>query len=272
MPFGFCAPHLGVRFKTDFFEERDLQTVAIVQARLKSERLPRKVMREVLGRPLISFLLERLSQSKKISKIVLATSDDSSNDPLADYVSSQGFSVYRGSENDVLDRVYKAALAFNPEVVVRTTADSPLMDYKHVDQVIDYLKDHDFDYVSSGAKAPMFPDGLDTEVFKFSALERAWKEATLKSDREHVTAYIKRAAGVKIGDFLAPQDFSKERFTVDNPEDFEVVKYILENLYQSNRYFDLYEILDFKYKNPDFFKVNQHLARNEGYQKSLSQD
>ena len=246
--------------------------LAVVQARMGSSRLPGKVMREVLGKPLIGYLFERLQASRRIQKVILATTTHDSDDALVRYAASHGIEVFRGSENDVLDRIYQAVKAYKPKALVRVTADSPLSDHQLIDQAIDYFLTGGFDYVSSGANPPAFPDGLDTEVFSFQALERAWKEAKLKSEREHVTAYIKKSKDLKLGDFKADQDYSDERWVVDNEEDFILIKAILENLYKPGVYFGLNEILAFKNKNPELFLINRHIQKNEGYQKSLKED
>ena len=238
--------------------------LAIVQARMKSTRLPGKVMREVLGKPLIGYLLERLSFSKTIDKIILATSTDSSNDILCNYVIRQGFEVYRGKEEDVLDRFYQAALHYQPTAIVRITADCPLIDPQVVDSVISFFKDQQFDYVSN-CHPPTYPDGLDTEIFSYQALAKTWLEAKLAHEREHVTPYMRQAGKLRIGNVEADIAYPNERWTVDNEEDFILIKSIIENLYPINSYFNMDDILKFKMKNPNIFLVNKHIHRNEVY-------
>ena len=237
--------------------------LAIVQARMQSTRLPGKVMKEVLGKPLIAYLLERLKRSRLIDKIVVATSTDPGNDVLCHYVESQGFDVWRGSEEDVLDRYYQAAVRYGGETIVRITADCPLIDWQIVDRAIGRFLQNEFDYVCN-INPPTYPDGLDVEVFSFPALEKTWQKATKPEDREHVTLFIRNSEQFKGYNVLAENDFSSERWTVDGGEDFILVKTIIENLYPSNPDFHMEDILAFKSRNPQIFSVNQHVRRNEG--------
>lgn len=246
--------------------------VAIVQARMASSRLPGKVMREVMGKPLIAHMLERLKFSQKIEKIVVATSTDPSNDALCVFLQSQGVEVYRGSEEDVLDRFYQAAKLFGASTVVRLTADCPLIDYKIVDQVIEKYETGVFDHVVTAGDNPGYPDGLDVEAFSFVALETAWREADKASEREHVTPYIKTSGRFRT-DILRPErDHSAERWTVDNDEDLAVVTNILKELYRPGKYFGMKEVLDYQLRHPEAFEMNRHIQRNEGYAKSLARD
>ena len=162
--------------------------LAIVQARQGSKRLPNKVLKEVNGKPFISILLHRLSLAKRVDKIILATSEYSENDRLANVVEKLGFEVFRGSENDVLDRYYTAAKKYRASSVVRITGDCPLIDPGLVDDTIKNFEETDADF--SNVQPPFFPDGLDVSVFSFNALEITWKHATTKYDREHVDSFI----------------------------------------------------------------------------------
>jgi len=205
-----------------------MRTIAIVQARLGSTRLPNKVILPVSnGIPIIEVLLSRLRQSKKIDKIILATSTVPCNDTLVEYVTKLGYDVYRGSENDVLDRYYQAAILHNSDVVVRITGDCPLIDPEVVDLVINAFTLSDIDYVSN-TLPPTYPDGLDVEVFSFSALKNAWENATDKADREHVTTYIRESGKYKTQNIVNVDDSSHERWTVDEQEDYNVVKSIFD--------------------------------------------
>ena len=152
-----------------------VSVLAIVQARMNSTRFPGKVMKEVGGKHLIEILLNRLSKSQKIDKLILATSKSNQDDALAHYVDKLGYEVYRGSEDDVLDRYYQAAKIFKPEIVVRITGDCPLIDPVLVDSIIDKFEVYGADYASN-IEPPTYPDGLDTEVFKFSLLEQSFLE------------------------------------------------------------------------------------------------
>lgn len=236
--------------------------LAIVQARMGSTRLPGKVLKAVNGKPLIEILLRRLSNSKRIDKIVLATSQDSVNDELANRVEKLGYEVYRGSEDDVLDRYYKAAKKHQPETVVRITGDCPIIDPEVVDAVIQKFQETCVDYASN-TEPPTYPDGLDTEVFSFNALESAWKKANSNHDREHVTPFIRRSGQFKRASVTNDQDFSGERWTVDEPEDSDVISAIINHFYP-NLDFRWQDVLDLKKSHPEYFKANQNITRNEG--------
>lgn len=230
---------------------------------MSSTRLPRKVMKMAAGKPLIQHLLERLSESRAIEKIVLATSKDKKNDALVTFVKNLGYDVFRGSENDVLDRYYQAAKQHSTDGIVRITGDCPLIDYKVTDLVINkYLEGH-YDYVSN-TKPPTYPDGLDTEVFSFVALEKAWKEARRPYEREHVTPYLYQSGLFKVCNVSNDVDLSKERWCVDEPEDYELVRTIIEDLGKNFEYFGMKEILHYKKQNPDIFQLNQSIKRDEG--------
>lgn len=193
-----------------------------------STRFPGKVMQPVAGRPLIELLLSRLARSRRINKIVLATSMDAANDGMARHVQALGFDVFRGSEHDVLDRYYRAAEPYAPHAVVRVTGDCPLIDPALVDKVIDVFEQEGVDYASN-IDPPNFPDGLDTEVFTLTALKRAWSEATRPEEREHVTPYISRTGKFTKASVTGEVDCSAERWTVDEPADFEVVRAVFEH-------------------------------------------
>lgn len=239
-----------------------LKTVAIVQARMGSTRFPNKVMQPICGTPMIGLLLERLSKAKCIDRIILATSSDPRNEPLTEYVRSLGFEVYLGSEDDVLDRYYRAAKAAGADVVVRITGDCPLIDPRLVDAVVAKFKDNNVDYASN-TMPPTFPDGLDTEVFTFKALETAWRRAEDPRHREHVTPYI-RGSGQFVRTNLAGEtDNSGERWTVDEPEDFEVIRKVFE-YFNPRRDFSWLEVLALQKERPELFAANRHLIRNEG--------
>lgn len=237
-------------------------TVAIVQARMRSTRFPGKVMREIEGTPMIGVLLQRLSAARTIDRIVLATSDASANDPLADYVSALGHAVYRGSENDVLDRFYRAAHAAKATAVVRVTGDCPLVDAALIDEMVEHFVDTRVDYASN-VEPPTFPDGLDVEVFSIAALEKAWREATAARDREHVTTYLRDSGKFTKSNWRNSADTSADRWTVDEPADLIVVQRIFEH-FRPRRDFHWREVMVLKTAHPEVFADNQHLNRNEG--------
>lgn len=239
-----------------------MKTVAIVQARMGSMRFPNKVMRPIVGVPMIQLLLERLSHARQVDQIVLATSLDARNQLLIEHVEKLGYAVYAGSENDVLDRYYQAAAQQAPDLVVRITGDCPLIDPELVDAVIENFQQGGADYVSNTLH-PTYPDGLDVEVFSFAALARAWKETQRPYDREHVTPYIKQPEHFQARNIANTEDCSGERWTVDEPEDFDVVKKIFEH-FEPRHDFGWREVLALQQEHPEWFEANRHLIRNEG--------
>ncbi len=243
--------------------------VAIVQARMGSTRFPGKVMRPICGFPMIGLQLERLSQSRKISRILVATSIDPANDPLTDYVEKLGYSVYRGSENDVLDRYYQAAKVAGADTVARITADCPLIDPGLVDEVIERFLKTGVDYATN-TMPPTYPDGLDTEVFTFKALETAWNQAGEVHHREHVTPYIRVPGRFSVLNFAHDTDCSHLRWTVDEPEDFQVIKKVFEH-FHPRRDFQWLEVLSLEKGHPEWFSANRKYARNEGAQAGSGQ-
>jgi len=184
------------------------KVIAVVQARTDSSRLPGKTMKTICGKPMILLMLERLSKSKLIEKIIVATTTNSEDDVLFKTVTAAGFDVFRGSEFDCLDRHYQVGKLFNADYVCKITSDDPLIDPLLTDQVIQYfLNSEDFDYVSN-VHPPTYPDGLDVEVFKMSALEKAWNESKDPFEREHTTPFIWSNPSIfKIGNFSNPNIF-----------------------------------------------------------------
>ncbi|NER34636.1 MAG: aminotransferase class III-fold pyridoxal phosphate-dependent enzyme [Oscillatoria sp. SIO1A7] len=239
-----------------------MKTLAIIQARMGSTRLPNKVMRPILGTPMIELLLRRLSRSKLVDRIIVATSQDTRNQPLVDCVRGLGYEVYKGSEDDVLDRYYQVAAAYKPETVIRITGDCPLVDAELVDRAISIFQNSNIDYLSN-TNPPTYPDGLDVEVFCFSALAEAWREARQPYEREHVTPYIRESGKFRLLNIHHTEDCSSKRWTVDEPEDFEVIKNIFEHFAPCCD-FSWLEVLELERQHPEFFTANQHLIRNEG--------
>jgi len=240
----------------------NMKIVAIVQARMGSTRLPNKVMKPINNTPMIEILLNRLSQSKKIDEIIIATSNDPRNQSLVTHVSSIGYRSYLGNENDVLDRFLQAAIFADADIIVRITGDCPLIDPALVDQAIETFLQTGVDYLSN-ASEPSYPDGLDTEVFLFQALKQAWNETDNLFDREHVTPYLRTSGKFKQGSLRNDIDHSNLRLTVDEPEDFEVVKNIFQH-FSPDLSFSWRAVLELSEQQPSLFTQNQHLTRNEG--------
>lgn len=246
--------------------------LAILQARTSSTRLPGKVLKPILGIPMLMRQVERIKKSKLIDKFVVATSTDPADNPIEQLCKDNGINCFRGSLDDVLDRFYQAAKLYNPIHIVRLTGDCPLQDPEIIDRVIEHHLHGNYDYTSSAVE-PTFPDGLDAEIFRFSCLEDAWNEAQLPSQREHVSTFIyQQPKRYKIGSVKNNRDLSYLRLTVDEPEDLEIVTIIYEALYHSNSSFTTEDILDFLDKNPELPKINSRYPRNEGYKISLLKD
>lgn len=250
-----------------------MSTVAIVQARMGSSRLPGKVMREILGKPMLWHIINRLKGSKLIDKIVIATSDKERDKPILKLARELGLDSFAGSEDDVLDRYYQAAKKFNAEVVVRITADCPLIDPELVDKIVrHYLENRDrLDYAASGLT---YPDGIvETEVFSFAALDKAWREARLASERAHVTPYIwKNPLLFRTATVENQEDLSHLRLVVDDKKDFQLITTIFESLYKDGEIFHLNDILEFLSNRPEVLELSKHTVRNEGYLKSIAKD
>ncbi len=247
-----------------------MKVLAIVQARCSSSRLPGKVIKELVGKPMIIHELDRLNRSKMIDKIVLATSTGISDDPLVKVVDEAGFKVYRGNLDDVLDRYYRCAKEYQPMHVVRITGDCPVIDWRLVDKVINIHIEHGNDYTSLGEE---YPDGLDTEVMKFSALKEAWGKAKHLSEREHVTLYLRNHENQFKVEFIpCIKNLGYMRWTVDEPQDFIFITQVYAELYGSNQYFSMNDILLLLKKKPELMALNKGFKRNEGLAKSLIND
>lgn len=238
---------------------------------MSSQRLKNKVMKEVQGKPLIGYLLERLSYAKRIDKIILATSKGKENDALSRYVKGLGYDVFRGSEDDVLDRFYQAARSFAPQAVVRVTGDCPLICPDFCDRLVSHFQKAEIDYACFSQR---FAEGLDCEIFSRGALKTAHQKAKLRSEREHVTLYIHNHPELFKKSLLDNDtDEGHYRITVDEPEDFAVVKAVLEALYQKDQPpFGFPEIKNFLDRHPEIARLNSQVIRNEGLMKSLKND
>ncbi len=247
-----------------------MQMLCIVQARCSSSRLPGKVIKNIAGKPMIIHELERLTRSRFIDKIVVATSIENSDDYLAEIVTAAGFSVFRGNLEDVLDRYYRCAQKYKAQHVVRITGDCPVIDWRIVDFAIKNHLEHGNDYTKLSDD---YPDGLDTEVITFSAMEEAWQRAVLLSEREHVTLYLRNCAErYRIEILPCPQNLGAMRWTVDEDQDFMFISKIFSELYEENRDFGMKDILSLLKEKPQLIKINQGIKRNEGLIKSLAND
>ncbi len=253
-------------------DARETMIVAIVQARISSARLPGKTLLPVLGRPLLARQLERIRRARRIDSFLVATSAQASDDPIQRLCEQEGIVCHRGSLDDVLDRYYSAARAASAQTIVRLTGDCPLIDPAVLDYVIERYYAARADYASNTME-PTYPDGLDVEVFSYSALETTWREALLPSEREHVTPFLyKHPERFRLVSVRQAQNQSTLRWTVDNPEDYQLVCRIYEALYPAMPDFSMQNVLDLFKLDPGLVEINKHLSRNEGYQRSLAGD
>ncbi|MEW5766975.1 MAG: aminotransferase class III-fold pyridoxal phosphate-dependent enzyme [bacterium] len=242
---------------------------AIVQARMGSTRLPGKIMKEIVGKPLLEHLVSRLKGSRLLDKIIVATTSLKEDEIVVELAEAIGIDAFAGSEADVLDRYYQAARKYRLDTVVRITGDCPLIDPKVVDKVIRHFKSDNFDYVSNVFKYT-YPDGLDTEVFSFEALERAWREASQPSEREHVTPYIRKHPELfKLSNVENDINLFGMRWCVDEEKDLEFVREVYKNLYREGKIFYMEDILKLLKICPGLSQINEGIIRNEGYYKSL---
>lgn len=241
-----------------------MKTVVIVQARMRSTRLPGKVLREVLGKPLLSYMIERLRLMHRADELVIATSTAKEDDAIEALCKKEGVDCFRGSEDDVLSRYYKAAKKYGAELVVRLTADCPIIDWGLVDSIVGVVSQNPdkIDYMSNTLWRS-YPRGMDVEVFKFDLLERAYNHATKAYDREHVTPYIREnTPRTRMTNYInAHGDVSWARLTVDTPEDFELIRRVIETLYPLNNYFTMGHVLELLEENPDWLKLNQDVEQ-----------
>ncbi len=251
-------------------------TVAIIQARMGSTRLPGKVMMPILEKPLLWHIVERLMSVEAIDKVVVATSDSRKDDRLAEFCDDYSIAFYRGREEDVLDRFYHAAKNFCGEHLLRITGDCPLIDPLVVNRLIDYYFQSKVDFcgVATGAGVAgrevvgRYPDGMDAEIFSMDILTMVWREATRDLHREHVTPFIWQQPERFRLEALYPDngDYSHCRWTVDNLEDFKLVQWIYEQLYSINPCFGMEEILDLLNRQPEKASENRHFIGKEGYE------
>ncbi|MFZ2491222.1 MAG: glycosyltransferase family protein [Thermoanaerobaculia bacterium] len=248
-----------------------MKRIVVLQARMGSTRLPGKVLADIGGKSMLAHVIERAARIPSIDQVVVATSIDSANEPLMDVARQLGVMSYAGSEADVLDRYYQAARLAAADVIVRVTADCPLLDPSVSGAVIERFCAGPFDYVSN-TNPPTFPDGLDTEVFSFQALERAWRDAALTSEREHVTPFLwKNTDLFRIDNVTGARDLSHHRWTVDDAGDLAFVRAVFASM-AGREDFGMAEVLEVLDRHPELRELNSGKLRNEGYAKSLSED
>lgn len=250
-----------------------MKVVVITQARSGSTRLPNKVLLKIQEKTLLQIHIDRIKQAEEIDDIIIATTTEQADDVIVNLAERLGVKYYRGSENDVLDRFYQTVKEIKPKWIVRVTSDCPLLDPKMIDAVVACAQLNDVDYCSNGL-VENFPDGQDVEVFKFSALELAWKEAELKSEREHVTPFIRMNSNFNGGslfnavNFPCAHDFSKIRMTVDESKDLDLITKLITDLGTNQTWLEYTKYII----NNNLSSINGTIIRNEGLLKSLKND
>ena len=233
---------------------------AIIQARMGSTRLPKKVLSDIVGKPMLWHVIDRVKKSKLIDEIILATTTNKDDIEIVSFAKDNNILFFQGSEENVLDRYYQTAIKHDAKDIVRITADDPLKDPEIIDKVIKTYLENDADYVSNTIE-PTFPLGLDVEVFSFSALDKAWKKAVEKFEKEHVTPYIYtnpdkfKLINVK----NEGENLYHHRWTVDTKEDLEFTRKIFNKLYEEGKIFLMKDILELVKSNPNIRKINENI-------------
>ncbi|MCX7875178.1 MAG: glycosyltransferase family protein [Melioribacteraceae bacterium] len=240
-----------------------INITAIIQARLGSTRLPQKIFLPLFDKPILWHVVERVKKSKLIKNVIVATTDLEEDDLVENFCINNNINFFRGSSDDVLSRYYYAAKKFQSDLIVRITADCPLIDSNIIDEVINFYLNNNVDYASNVLERT-FPRGYDTEVFSFNALEKAFIEAENLSEREHVTPFIYNHPDLfKLLSFKHKKDYSFYRLTVDTQEDYSLIKIIYDSLFIKNNFFGLTEVINFLENNPELTKINQHIEQKK---------
>ena len=243
--------------------KKDQKNVCIIQARMSSSRLPGKVLEEICGRPMLYWVASRARKANCIDDLVVATTTDAADDPIAEWCESNEINCYRGDVFDVLDRYYQAAKKWQADIIIRLTADCPLMDPGLIDLVVEKFLEGEVDFAANRLPPPFkrtYPIGLDIEVASFKALETAWKDADLPFEREHVLPYLYSVEGrFKTLVLDADADQGSRRWTVDTPDDLEFIR-ALFNKKQCHVDLSWKEILRFLDENPELEQINDGIV------------
>jgi glutamate-1-semialdehyde 2,1-aminomutase len=238
------------------------KVLAIIQARYDSTRFHGKVLKKINDQSILEIIIKRLSKCHNISKIIVACSDNKSDVQIINLCKKLKINYFAGSEHNVLERFYKASLKYKGSNILRITADCPLIDYVIVDKIINNFFSANVDYASN-IDPPTFPDGFDTEIFTFEALKQAHKRAKTEMEREHIRPFMLNNKNFKKFNLESIEDYSSIRLTLDEPEDFKVIKNIINN-FKNNLFFLYEDIINLYKKKKYIFSDNMHISRNEG--------
>ncbi|WP_020526894.1 cytidylyltransferase domain-containing protein [Flexithrix dorotheae] len=247
-------------------------TVIIIQARLGSTRLPGKVLKHVNGIPLIKRVFDRCLQVKKASKVVIATTENTLDDPLEEFCNENDILVFRGSEEDVLDRYFQVGTKLKATAIVRVTGDCPLIDPVEIDKLIEKFNEGKWDYISNSMPLKL-PHGLEASIGSFEAFKKSWEKANLSSEREHVTHYIRTHPKLfTIGGVEYQSNYSHLRLTVDYQEDYDAINQLYKILEERGLFGHYMEVVKILEEFPEIAKINAKFKIGEGLKKSIEND
>ena len=238
----------------------------IIQARTDSSRLPNKVLELIDSESVLWHVINRCKKTPYL--VIVSTTNREIDEPIIEICKKHSVDYFRGSSEDVLDRFYQTAKNFSIDVIIRVTADCPLVDPQEIEKVAKSILVENFDY--SGIDENTYPDGFDCEAFTFNVLEKTWKDSKLQSEREHVTPYMKNPKNMFKRKFIPfKKNYSNFRFSIDYIEDLMLIQNLMNKL---NENFSIDDVLEILNKNPELVKINNMHKRNEGYAKSLKND
>ncbi len=240
-----------------------LKTTAIIQARIGSTRLPKKIFLPLSGKPILWHVYQRVKRSKMINDVIIATTDLPEDDLVENFCIENKINFFRGSSDNVLSRYYFAAKQFQSEIIVRITSDCPMIDSNIIDEIIKLFLVENADYASNVLERT-FPRGYDTEVFSFNALEKTFFEAKQNFEREHVTPFIYNHPEIfKLVSYKTDKHYSSLRLTIDTQEDYNLIKIIFDSLFGVNNFFGLNDVINFLKTKPELLKINQHIEQKK---------
>lgn len=249
-----------------------MKTVAVVQARMNSTRLPGKVLKKLVGKPMVWHIINRLGFAKSIDETILAI--PAGDQPLEDFAREYGFNYYAGSEDDLLDRCYQAARQCRADAAVRITADCPLVDPEVIDRLMRFFTEEGpFDFAGNSRPKASWPHGLDAEVYDMEAMGKVWQEEKDPFKREWLnTNFLLHPDKYKIGNLVNEEDLSSYRWTVDYEEDFIFMTEVFQRLYREGEVFLMQETVRLLQQHPELTGINSKYARDEAFKQALEEE